>query len=132
MAQTTQTGVSMDDLDLFSYDNVSKDREKRKHSRHRGFSMNNKERHMVNFESICQVSNTLSTFICMRDDDDFMAPVYELGGQLIDVTLDASRLREEEVADHSNVVRHSDPNSQKILLRFLIADLIYTSHLASG
>lgn len=111
VAQTAQTGVPMYDLDLFSYDNVSKNREKRKHSRHRRFPIYNEKRHVVNLESICQISNTLSAFVCMRDDDNFMAPVYEFSGQLIDVTLDASRLRKEEVADHSNIVRHSGPNS---------------------
>ena len=47
----------------------------------------------------------------MGDDDDFVSSIDELGGQLVDVAFDSSWLWEEEVADHSDIVRHSDDNA---------------------
>ena len=44
----------------------------------------------------------------MCDDHDLVAAVDQLRRQLVDVTFDSSRLREEEVADHGDIVRHLD------------------------
>lgn len=61
---------------------------------------------MVYLETIGKVSDTCTTLVGMSDDYDFVAAVDEFGGKLVDVTLDPSRLGEEEVANHCNVIRH--------------------------
>ena len=61
---------------------------------------------MIDFQTICEIPDTGTPFIGMSDNDNFMTTVDELCGQLVDVAFDSSWLREEEVADHSNVVRH--------------------------
>lgn len=63
---------------------------------------------MVDLEAIREVSHSGSPFVCMRDDDDLVAAVDELRGELVDVAFDSSWLGEEEVADHSNIVRHGE------------------------
>lgn len=57
---------------------------------------------------IGEVPNASATLIGMGDDYDFVATVDELAAQLVDVTFDTAGLWEEEVADHSDVVRHLD------------------------
>ena len=106
MTHTTQTSVSMYNLNLLPYDNVSKDRKERKHRGHSAFAINNKERNMIDLEAIREVAYSGPTLICVSDDNDFMATVYELGRELIDVTLNSPRLGKEEVTDHGDVVRH--------------------------
>ncbi len=61
---------------------------------------------MVDLETIGEVADTCPSFVGMCDDDNFVATVYELRGELVNVTFDAARLGEEEVADHGNVVSH--------------------------
>lgn len=63
---------------------------------------------MVDLEAIREISNTSSPFIGMGDDDDFMATIDELGRELVDVAFNAAGLGEKEVADHRDVVRHSE------------------------
>ncbi len=59
---------------------------------------------MINLQAVCEIANTGAALICVCDDDNLMAPVHELGRQLVDVTLDTARLREEEVANHGDIV----------------------------
>jgi hypothetical protein len=106
MAETAQTCVAMHNLDLLAYDNIPEDWEEGEYGGKAGGAVHDQERDMVDFEAVCEVTDAGSSFVGVRDDDDFMAAVDELGGQLVDVALDAARLREEEVADHSNVVWH--------------------------
>ena len=61
---------------------------------------------MIYFEAIGQVSNACAALVCVRDNDHLVATIDELGRELVDVTLDSSGLREEEVADHGDIVRH--------------------------
>ena len=49
-----------------------------------------------------------TTLVCMCDYHYLVAAVDQLRRQLVDVTFDSSRLREEEVTDHGDVVRHLD------------------------
>ena len=92
--------------DLFSYDNVTEQRKERKYRWKSTFAIYNKEGYVIDFEAICKISNTRSTFICMSDDHHFMATVDQLSGKLVDVALDSSWLRVEEVAHHGNIVWH--------------------------
>lgn len=63
---------------------------------------------MVHFQSVGQIMHPRSTLVRVRDDHHLVSSIDQLGGELIDVTLDSSGLWEKEVADHGNVVRHCD------------------------
>ena len=106
LAEIAQTTVTMHNLDLLTNDNVSKDGEEGKHGGKRGLSVYDQKGNMVDFESICQIANSGAAVVSVCEDNNLVAAVNELGRELVDVTLDSSRLRVEEVADHSNVVRH--------------------------
>ena len=106
MAQAAETGVAMDDVNLLTNDNVAEDGEEGEDGREGRLAINNKEGHMVDLETIGQIADSSATLVLMGDDDDLVASVNELLRQLVDVTFDSSGLREEEVADHGDVVRH--------------------------
>lgn len=106
MTQTAETGMAVNDLNLLAYDDVSKERKKREDRWKGGLPINDEERNVVDFETVCQVTDAGTVFVGMGDDDDFVAAINELAGELVDVALDSSRLGEEEVADHCNIVRH--------------------------
>ena len=108
MTQTTQARVPVYDLNPLSQDDISEYRKEGKDSRKSTFSVDDQKRHMIDFEAIGEISDTSSPFICMGDDDDFVAAIDELGGELIDVAFNASGLGKKEIADHGDVVRHSD------------------------
>lgn len=59
---------------------------------------------MVHLETIGEISNTGPPWVLVGDYDDLVATVNQFGGQLINVALDSSWLREEEVANHSDVI----------------------------
>ncbi len=61
---------------------------------------------MIDFETVREIPHSGSSFISVCDDNHFMSSVYKLRRQLVYVTFHPSRLREEEVADHCDVVRH--------------------------
>ena len=73
---------------------------------------------MVDFEAVCEIADAGAAFVGVGDDDDFVAAVDELGGELVDVGFNAAGLGEEEVADHGDVVRHfqfyAGPGSGKL------------------
>jgi hypothetical protein len=96
----------MHNLNLFSNDNVPKDREEGKDRWEGRGTVDNKEWDVVDLDSIREVSHSSSSFICVRDNYDFVAPVDELRRELIDVAFDSSRLGKEPVAHHRNIVGH--------------------------
>lgn len=98
--------MPMHDFDLLSQDDIPEYWEEGKNSRESSFSIDDKERYVVDLEAIRKISNTTSSFICMGDDDDFMATIDELGRELVDVAFNAAGLGEKEVADHGDIVRH--------------------------
>jgi hypothetical protein len=119
MTKTAQTCVTMDDLDFLPDDNIAKYWKEGEDRRECGLSVDDEERDMVYFETVCQIANACSTFVCVCDYDDFVATIDEFllgfsmtthvreiksySGQLIDMTFYSSRLRKEEVADHTVV-----------------------------
>lgn len=108
VTQTTQACVPMHDFNLLSENNVSEYREEGKDGWKGGFSIDDKERYMVDLESIGEIPNTSPPFIRMGDDDDLVATVDELGGELVDVAFNAAGLGEKEVADHRDIVWHCE------------------------
>jgi hypothetical protein len=106
MAETAQACMSMHDFNLLSNDNVSEDGEEGEDSWEGGGAVDDEEGDVVDLEAIREVSHSRSPLVCMRDDDDLVAPVDEFRGELVDVAFDSAWLWEEVIADHSNVVRH--------------------------
>lgn len=106
MAQAAQTGMAMNDLDLLTDDNVAKDGEEGEDGGEGSLAIDNKEGYVIDLEAVGQVADASATLVLMGDDDDLVTTVNELLRQLVDMTLDSSRLWKEEVADHGDVVRH--------------------------
>ena len=96
----------MHNLDPLSEDDIPEYRKEGKHSRKSSFSIDDKERYMIDLEAIREISNTGPPFVRMGDDDDLVATIDELGRELVDVAFNAAGLGEKEVADHGDVVRH--------------------------
>lgn len=108
MAEATKTGMSMHYLDLFSENDIAEYREEREDGGKCGFTVNDQKRDVIDFETIGQVAYSCTTLVGMSDDDDFVTAVDQFSRQLVNVTFDSSWLREKEVADHSDIVRHLD------------------------
>lgn len=77
MAEIAKACMAMHNLDLLSNDDIAEYRKEREDSRKGCLPVNNEERYMIDFETICQIVNTSPSFICMSDDDDFMAAIDE-------------------------------------------------------
>ena len=106
VTQTAQASVSVHDFNLLSENDIPEYWKEGKDSRESSFSIDDKERYMVDLEAIRKVSNTRPSFIRVSDDDNFVAAIDEFGRELIDMTFNAAGLGEEEVADHRDIVRH--------------------------
>lgn len=106
MTEVAKTRVAMNNLDLFANNDVPKDWEEREDSWHSALSIYHQKRHMIDFEPICQVPDPSSSLVRVCYNHHLVASIDQLRGELINVTFDASRLRKEEVADHSDVVGH--------------------------
>lgn len=105
VAEVAQAGVAVDDLDALADADVAEEREEGEDGREGGLAVDDEEGHVVDLEAVGQVAHALAVVVGVRDDDDLVAAVDELAGELVDVRLDAAGLREEEVADHGDVVR---------------------------
>ena len=77
MAETTQTRVSMNDLDAFSNHDVSEYREEGKHRGHGSVTVDDKEGYVVDLQPTSEVSDTSPILSGMCDHDDFVAAIYE-------------------------------------------------------
>lgn len=103
--KTTQGRVTMYDVDLFSYYDVPEDGEEREDSWHGCRAIYGPEGHIVALEAICKVSYSCSVIVGVGYDHHFVTSIDEPLRKLIYVALDASWLGEEEVADHSDIIR---------------------------
>jgi len=100
--------MSMHDLDLLSNYDVAKDGEEGEQARKCRGAVDDQKRDMVDLQAICEISDASPSLVGMGYDNNLMPSVDELGGELVDVALDSAELREEEVADHGNIVGHLD------------------------
>jgi len=98
--------MAMYDFNLFSEHDIAEDGKEGKHCRKRRGTIYDEEGDIVDFEAIRKIPDTGSFIVGMSDYYNFVSAVDELRRKLIDMTFDTSRLREEEIADHGNVVRH--------------------------
>lgn len=104
MAQRAETAMAMDDFNLLADADVAQDGEEGEDGGKGGRAVDDEEWHVVDLEAVVEVANALAVVVVVGDDDDFVASVDELAGELVDVRFDAAGLREEEVADHGDVV----------------------------
>ena len=77
VTEIAKTGMSMDYLDLLSYDNVAEQWEEGEDGRKGGLAVNGPERHIVDFEAIGKVSDPRSSLECVGYDDDFVTTIDE-------------------------------------------------------
>lgn len=75
MAETTQTAVAVDYMDLFADDNIPKYRKERENGGHGRLAVDNKEGNMVDLEAIGEVPDPGAPFVSVGNDDDLMAAV---------------------------------------------------------
>ena len=106
MAQATETRVPMNDLNLLPNDYIAKDWKEGKHSRKGRLAVHHEKRYMVDLQSIGKIAHSSTSFISMSDYNDLVTSVNKLRRELIDVTFDTAWLREEEIADHGDIVGH--------------------------
>ena len=72
--------MSVDNLNLFSNKNVSEDWEKGEDCWHGRFSIDDQEWYMIDFETIGEIVHSCASLVCMSDDNDLVAAIYQLGG----------------------------------------------------
>lgn len=68
----------MDDLDLLSNDDIAENGKEGEDCWKRGLSIYDEKRDVIDFETICQISDSCAAFVGMGYDDDLMAPVDEI------------------------------------------------------
>lgn len=72
--------MSMYNLDLFAYNDVSKYRKEREHGGECGFAMDDEEGHMVDFESVGEISYSGAALVGMCYHNDFVTAIDEFRG----------------------------------------------------
>lgn len=77
MAEAAETRVSVDDLDLLADDDVPEDWEKGEDGWKGRFPVDDEERDVIDFQSVREIPDPGATLICVRDDNDFVASVYQ-------------------------------------------------------
>lgn len=110
--KATQTCMSMDNFNVLSNDNIAEYGEKGEDGRECRFAIDDQEWDVVDFEPICEITDSGPSFICMGNDNDFMASIDEFleakfirksrgvvgestyRGQLVNVTLDSTCLHQ--------------------------------------
>lgn len=104
VAQAAQAGMAVDDVDALAQDNVAEDGKEGEDGREAGGAVEDKKWDVVNLEAVGEIAHAGAALVGVGDDDDLVAAVSEFGRQLVNVALDTARLREEEIANHGNVV----------------------------
>lgn len=82
--------MTMYNLYLFSYNDISKDWEEREDGGEGCSSIYDQEGDMIDLQSVREISYACSPFVCVCDYDHFVASIDQFRGQLVDVTFDAS------------------------------------------
>jgi len=100
--------MAMYNLDLLSNDDIAEDWEEGEHSWKGRCAVDDEKGDVVDFEAVGKIPHSRAPLVGVRYNDDFVSSIDELGGKLVDMTFDSARLREEEIADHGDIVWHSD------------------------
>jgi hypothetical protein len=77
MAETAQTGMTMNNLDVLANDDISKDGEEGKDGGEGGLAVDDKERDVVDLEAVGEVADSGAAFVCVSDDDHFVSTIDE-------------------------------------------------------
>ena len=80
MAEAAQTGMPVHNLNLFPQNDITEDGKEGEDGGKSAFSVDDQKGNVINFESICEVSDACPTLVGMGDDHDLMATVNEFGG----------------------------------------------------
>jgi len=115
MAQAAQASVTMHDLNLLPNDNIPEYGEEGEDRGEGRGAIHDEERHMVDFEAIREIADTGAPIVRVSNDYHLVSTVDELGGELVDVALDAAGLGKEEVADQGYIVRGSGGGGSRAL-----------------
>ena len=83
MTETAKTGMAVYYLNLLPNHYIAKDWEEREDCGKGSLSIDDKEGHMVDFQAICQVADTCSSFVSVCDDDDFVATIDQFLSSLV-------------------------------------------------
>lgn len=75
--EATETGMTVDNLNLLANDNVAEYGKERKDGREGGFAVDDEEGDVVDFQAIGEVADSCSTFVRMCDYDDFVSAIDE-------------------------------------------------------
>ena len=106
VAQAAQASMTVNNFNAFPNNDISKDWKEREDSRKGRFPVDDEEWDMIYLKSVREIPNTAATFVGVGDNHYLVSTIYEFRGQLVYMAFDAAWLGKEEVADHSNVVRH--------------------------
>ena len=74
-AEAAETRMAMHDFNLLPNHDIAEYGEEGKHGREGRFSVDHEERNVVDLEAIGEVSNSCPAFVCVGNDDHFMAAV---------------------------------------------------------
>lgn len=77
VAETAETSMAMYNLDAFAYDNIAEDGEEGEHRGKRGLAVDDEEGHIVDLQTIGEVSHTCSAGVRVSDDYDLVSTVDE-------------------------------------------------------
>lgn len=77
VAQVTETGMAVHNLDLLADDNVPENGEEGEDGRECSFTVDDPEGDVVDFESVGEVTDSFASFERVGDDNDLVATVDE-------------------------------------------------------
>ena len=117
----------MHDFNSLADHNVAKDWKEREDGRHGRLSIYDEEGDMVYLEAVGEIPDSTTAFIGVGDYHHLMASIDKLGGKLVDMAFDSAGLREEEIADHGDIVWHLGSS----ILSFTIVNEAFSSSIAS-
>lgn len=72
--------MAVDDIDLFTDDDIAEYREEGKDRRECCFSVDDEEWYMVDLEAIGEVTDTRPALVCVGDYDNFVSTIYKFLG----------------------------------------------------
>jgi hypothetical protein len=90
LAQVTQTGVSVYNLNLLAYDDVTEYGKEGKNGWECRFAVDDEKGYVVNLEAVCQVPYAGSALVSVRDDDHLVSAVDEFRGELVDMRFNSA------------------------------------------
>lgn len=101
VGQSAEGRVAVDYVDALPDKNVADERECREDRRKSALVVDDPYRQVINFETVGHIPDARPVLIGVGYDNDFVAQLDQTLRQLVYVTLDATRVRVEEVGGHT-------------------------------